>query len=147
MLNRQYYEGYEGEGEVKIWYEDGQDENGIVIWIGFWETILEGCYIPDYQSNGIIECYFNIYLLLQFPLSNNSICSYPSAIDLVHGHRRTGSRSHCGPVFFRFRMALVVGIPANAYPSVKYQIPFSHLINVQFAFTASLKVLEISRIM
>lgn len=59
MLNKQYYEGYEGEGEVKIWYEDGQDENGIVIWIGFWETILEGCYIPDYQSNGIIECYFN----------------------------------------------------------------------------------------
>lgn len=59
MLNRQYYEGYEGEGEIKIWYKEEQDENGMVIWIGFWETILEGCYNPDYQKNGIIECYFN----------------------------------------------------------------------------------------
>ena len=31
----------------------------MVIWIGFWETILEGCYNPDYQRNGIAECYFN----------------------------------------------------------------------------------------
>ena len=53
MLNKQYYEGYEGEGGIKIWYEEGQYENGMVIWIGFWETILEGCYNPDYQRNGI----------------------------------------------------------------------------------------------
>lgn len=59
MLNKQYYEGYEGEGGIKIWYEEEQYENGMVIWIGFWETILEGCYNPDYQRNGIAECYFN----------------------------------------------------------------------------------------
>ena len=59
MFNKQYYEGYEGEGEIRIWYDEKQDENGMVIWIGFWETILEGCYTPDYQKNGIVECYFN----------------------------------------------------------------------------------------
>ena len=28
MFNKQYYEGYEGEGEIRIWYDEKQDENG-----------------------------------------------------------------------------------------------------------------------
>ena len=40
MFNKQYYEGYEGEGETRIWYDEKQDENGMVIWIGFFNTVL-----------------------------------------------------------------------------------------------------------
>ena len=54
-----YYEGYEGEGEVKVWSEENGNEDGIVIWIGFFNIILEGCFSSEFQKNGIIECYFN----------------------------------------------------------------------------------------
>ena len=32
MWDRKYYEGYEGEGEVKIWLEENGNETGIVVW-------------------------------------------------------------------------------------------------------------------
>lgn len=57
MLDKRYYEGYEGEGEV--WSEENCNQDGIVIWIGFFDTILEGCFSQEFQKNGIIECYFN----------------------------------------------------------------------------------------
>lgn len=59
MLDTRYYEGYEGEGEVKVWSEENGNEDGIVIWIGFFNTVLEGCFSSEFQKNGIIECYFN----------------------------------------------------------------------------------------
>lgn len=59
MLDKRYYEGYEGEGEVKVWSGNNDEEKGILIWIGFFNTILEGCYSLEFQKNGIIECYFN----------------------------------------------------------------------------------------
>ena len=59
MLDKRYYEGYEGEGEVKVWSEENGNEDGIVIWIGFFDTILEGCFSSKFQKNGIVECYFH----------------------------------------------------------------------------------------
>lgn len=59
MLDTYYYEGYEGEAEVKVWSEDNGNENGIVIWIGFFNTIMEGCFSSDFSPNGILECYVN----------------------------------------------------------------------------------------
>ena len=59
MLDKKYYEGYEGEGRVKIWREENGKEIGFVIWAGFFNAILEGCFKPDFQRNGIIECYYN----------------------------------------------------------------------------------------
>ena len=50
MLDKRYYEGYEGEGEVKVWSDENGNENGMVIWSGFFDTILEGCFssrIPE----------------------------------------------------------------------------------------------------
>ena len=44
---------------VKVWSEENGNEDGIVIWIGFFNTILEGCFSSEFQKNGIIECYFN----------------------------------------------------------------------------------------
>ena len=59
MLDKKFYEGYEGDGEVKVWSEENGNENGIVIWIGFFDTILEGCFNSEFLQNGFIECYFN----------------------------------------------------------------------------------------
>lgn len=59
MLDKRYYEGYEGEGEVKVWVDDNGVESGIVIWRGFFEAILEGCFRSEFQKNGISECYYN----------------------------------------------------------------------------------------
>lgn len=59
MLDNKFYEGYEGEGEVKIWYEENGDEDGIVIWNGYFNTILEGCFYSQFSPNGILQCYFN----------------------------------------------------------------------------------------
>ena len=58
MLDKRYYEGYEGEGEVKVWSDENGNQNGIVIWVGFFDTILEGCFNLEFHKNGIIECYF-----------------------------------------------------------------------------------------
>ncbi len=59
MLDKRYCEGYEGEAEVKVWVDDNGVESGMVIWRGFFEAILEGCFRTEFQKNGIIECYYN----------------------------------------------------------------------------------------
>lgn len=59
MLDKRYYEGYEGEGKVKIWSDENGNENGMVVWIVFFNTILEGCFSSEFSPNGIIKCYFN----------------------------------------------------------------------------------------
>ncbi|WP_197020007.1 hypothetical protein [Lachnobacterium bovis] len=58
-MDTRYYEGYEGEGKVKVWSEESGNVYGMVIWCGFFNTILDGCFNSKFQKNGIIECYFN----------------------------------------------------------------------------------------
>lgn len=55
MLDERYYEGFEGEEQVTIWC----DEDGMVIWSGYFETILEGCWRSDFSHDGIVKCYHN----------------------------------------------------------------------------------------
>lgn len=31
----------------------------MLVWNGFFDTILEGCFKPEFQKGGIIECYYN----------------------------------------------------------------------------------------
>ena len=59
MLDKTYYEGYEGEGEVKIWSDENGSEKGMIVWMGFFDAILEGCFSSEFSPNGIIQCYFN----------------------------------------------------------------------------------------
>lgn len=59
MLDKKYYEGYEGEGEVKIWSNENGNEDGMIVWVGYFNTILEGCFSSEFSPNGMIECYFN----------------------------------------------------------------------------------------
>ena len=58
MLDKTYYEGYEGEGEVKIWSDENGSEKGMIVWMGFFDAILEGCFSSEFSPNGIIQCYF-----------------------------------------------------------------------------------------
>ena len=55
MLDTRYYEGYEGEGEVKVWSEENGNEDGIVIWIGFFNTILEGCLVQNSRKMELLS--------------------------------------------------------------------------------------------
>ncbi len=59
MLNKSYYIGYEGEGSVKIWSDENGKEIGMLIWNGFFETILQGCFNQSFQKEGLLECYYN----------------------------------------------------------------------------------------
>lgn len=59
MLNKSFYIGYEGEGSVKIWSDENGKEIGMIIWIGFFETILQGCFNLRFQKGGLIECYYS----------------------------------------------------------------------------------------
>lgn len=56
MLDKKYYEGEES---VKIWYEKNREECGLLIWDGFFDAILEGCFKSEFQKGGITECYYN----------------------------------------------------------------------------------------
>lgn len=55
MLDTRYYEGYEGEGEVKVWSEENGNEDGIVIWIGFFNTILEGVLVQNSRKMELLS--------------------------------------------------------------------------------------------
>ena len=59
MIDKRYYEGYEGEFATKIWTVHNGVEYGLVVWRGFFEAILEGCFTTGFMQNGIVECYYN----------------------------------------------------------------------------------------
>ena len=58
MVNTKYYEEFQGEDAVKIWMNEGGKESGILVWRGFFEAILEGCFKKDFQKGGLVECYY-----------------------------------------------------------------------------------------
>lgn len=59
MLDKRFYEGYEGEAGVKVWSNDNGNEKGMVIWNGLFNTIMEGCFSSEFSENGLLECYCN----------------------------------------------------------------------------------------
>lgn len=59
MLDKKYYEGYEEDGQVSVWSEDDGEKDGLIIWSGFFETILEGCFTENFHKQGIVACYFD----------------------------------------------------------------------------------------
>lgn len=94
MLNQKYYEGYEGEAAVKVWREDNLTPIGMIIWCGFFETILEGCFVPDFPIGGISECYYyqNGFYDEKWEMANPSLVAQElSAFHCVHPElRNTG---------------------------------------------------------
>ena len=58
MINTKYYEEFQGENAVKIWIDEGGEESGLLVWRGFFEAVLEGCFKKDFQKGGLVECYY-----------------------------------------------------------------------------------------
>lgn len=54
MINKKYYEGFEGEKEVKI-YNDS--ETGFEIWDGYFETLMSGCDTINLNEGGLLYSY------------------------------------------------------------------------------------------
>lgn len=55
MLNRKYYEGFEGEPELVL---IDSEENKLIIWIGYFEAILDALLESNLEKEGIIKEYF-----------------------------------------------------------------------------------------
>lgn len=54
MLNEKYYEGFEGEPEVKIYTKEN---TGFRCWIGYLENLFSGCYNAQIAKDGLLHCY------------------------------------------------------------------------------------------
>lgn len=54
LLNKKYYEGFEGESELVLVNE----ENKLIIWNGYFEAILEALLETNLEKEGIIKEYF-----------------------------------------------------------------------------------------
>jgi len=59
MLDKRYFVGLEGEEQVKIWSVEGEEDCGMILWRGYFDTILEGCFHTDFSSHGLLKCYYN----------------------------------------------------------------------------------------
>lgn len=55
LINTKFYDGFEGEPELIL--SDG--ENKLIIWNGYFETILDSLLDKNIEKEGIIKEYFN----------------------------------------------------------------------------------------
>ncbi|MCY7816190.1 hypothetical protein [Bacillus haynesii] len=55
MINTKFYDGFEGEPELVL--TDG--ENKLIIWYGYFETVLDSLLDNNLEKRGIIKEYFN----------------------------------------------------------------------------------------
>ncbi|MEC1560399.1 hypothetical protein [Bacillus haynesii] len=55
MINTKFYDGFEGEPELVL--TDG--ENKLIIWYGYFETVLDSLLDNNLEKRGIIKDYFN----------------------------------------------------------------------------------------
>ena len=58
MIDKNFYKGFEGEDQVKIWTIHNNEEIGFLLWAGYFELLLDGCTKAKYEKEGLIECYF-----------------------------------------------------------------------------------------
>jgi hypothetical protein len=55
MINEKYYQGFEYEVEVVIYYLSFTGEKvGWKIWVGYFETLLSGCFFVGISDSGIL---------------------------------------------------------------------------------------------
>ena len=60
LVNKKYYDGFEGEPEIQFIYKKGNDTEILTIWEGFFDQIMR-LMLPDEQGwTGLAYCY-NMY--------------------------------------------------------------------------------------
>lgn len=58
MIDNKYYQGFEGELDVDIYYTNDENEHiGFKLWEGYFENILSGVYHENYKSDGLLNSY------------------------------------------------------------------------------------------
>lgn len=58
MISEKYYDGFENEVEVVIYYYDSNNNKlGIKIWEGYFENLLSGCFNGNANTGGLMESY------------------------------------------------------------------------------------------
>lgn len=58
MLNTEFGDDfgmYSGDGEYVIWIAETGE--GMLIWVGYFDTIMEGCWAPNYSDKGMLCCW------------------------------------------------------------------------------------------
>ena len=58
MLNTEFGDDfgmYSGDGEYVIWIAETGE--GMLIWVGYFDTIMDGCWTPNYSDKGMLYCY------------------------------------------------------------------------------------------
>jgi len=59
MIDESFYEGYEGENEVVVYYNQDGEKSGFKIWNGYFDNLLSGCYGTEIHTDGLLICYKN----------------------------------------------------------------------------------------
>lgn len=59
MIDESFYDGYEGENEVVVYYNQDSEKIGFKIWNGYFDNLLSGCYNAEIHSDGLLICYQN----------------------------------------------------------------------------------------
>lgn len=57
MVNSEFYDGFEEEGQIFIYDIVNRQKNGILIWQGYFELLLDVCWYPHFYPNGLISSY------------------------------------------------------------------------------------------
>ncbi|HDK7166200.1 TPA: hypothetical protein PTV44_000002 [Clostridium botulinum] len=60
MIDDKYYVGFEGEPEVVIYYkEKDMKKNGMKIWIGYFQYLLDASISNTIENGGLVKNYMN----------------------------------------------------------------------------------------
>lgn len=59
MIDESFYDGYEGENEVVVYYNQDSEKIGFKIWNGYFDNLLSGCYDAEIHTDGLLICYQN----------------------------------------------------------------------------------------
>lgn len=57
MIDESFYDGYEGENEVVVYYNQDSEKIGFKIWNGYFDNLLSGCYNAEIHTDGLLICY------------------------------------------------------------------------------------------
>lgn len=60
LVNKEYYNGFEGEPEIQFIYKTGSDTKVLIMWEGYFDQIMR-LILPDEQGWTGLAYYYNMY--------------------------------------------------------------------------------------
>lgn len=59
-VNKEFYNGFEGEPEVEFICKINENIDKFVIWQGYFEGLLAGCFRDNIKEGGLLHSYINV---------------------------------------------------------------------------------------